>query len=398
MPARTARVSRPAFEPTLSREAVRVRVMESSDCLRVCWAWLIWVAARRSRLSRRDRVAPTLLDASRRRVWSWSSRWASRASSCLSFVWAALRAGRRFGRSAMSPPVLRLEPSTTSVVPQASPRGKLLATSNARGTRSRAGARTQWRSGRGRRHREAIRTLLGSLVDRSDHEGGEESAEEAARVAPVVHPGSRDQSENEEDERPRAVLAQHGRAEEAAAASSVPDHGGEETKDGPRGAHRIRRSHQIGDEEAHHSAHCEDDHGARLSVHLLDVGHELAHPEQVEQDMEQAAVEVDGGEHGPPVSLLPRDCARHAERGEGAPARGEDVEDARSPDGGARVEGEGGDVGDHGHHSDQSREVEPADQAPDTRPESPQPRIAPSAVEAHGGIGAVELAAGVAEA
>src|SRR5467141_2164307 len=78
---------------------------------------------------------------------------------------------------------------------------------------------------------------------------------------------------------------------------------------------------QVREREPEHARRGVDDDEARAAEELLDRGRELTHPEHVEDDVEQAAVEVDAGEERPPPAGRPRGRARHAEPDEGAIAR-----------------------------------------------------------------------------
>src|SRR5215813_13932383 len=252
--------------------------------------------------------------------------------------------------------------------------------------------------GEGRPGQNAVAALLRPFVGWAEHEGRKEAADESARVPPVVHAGTRDETQHEEDDGPRTVLPEHCGAEEAAAPPAVPHHGGEEAEDGAGCAHRERSAHKAREQEADDPARREDDDGPRTSVDLFDIGNELTHPKQVEEDVQQAAMQVDGREHGPPVSLLPWEGARHAQDIQGLVARGQEVEDAALRKDGARVERERRDVGDDRDDRHEPREIEAPDQAPDALTVAPEPGIPTAAVEAHRRVHAVQLAAGVAGA
>ena len=216
-------------------------------------------------------------------------------------------------------------------------------------------------------------------------------------MAPVVDVEAGKKAQDEDDEGPRAVLLEHGLAEEPPALAAVVDHGPEEPEDGARGAEGVGDADEIRENEAQGAAHREDHDEARMAEDLLDIGGHLANPEQVEDQMEEAAVQVNGGEDCPPAALAPRLRARHAEMLEGEAARGEEVEGATRAEEAAGVEEERCDVGCHGHDGDEPREVQAAHPASEAGGEAPQAGIPPPAVEAGGRVRAVELAAGVAE-
>src|SRR4030095_7752745 len=142
----------------------------------------------------------------------------------------------------------------------------------------------------------------------------------------------------------------------------------------------------------------EDHDEARPAEGLLDRRRELSDPEQVEEDVQQAAVQIDRGEERPPEARGPGDRAGEAEPDERAVAGREHVERVAGPERGAGIQQDRGDVERDAYDGDRPREVEPAHQPTDPGAEAPEAWAARPAVKAFGGVHPVELAAAVAEA
>ena len=155
----------------------------------------------------------------------------------------------------------------------------------------------------------------------------------------------------------------------------------------------------VGEDEARHPARGEDDHEPGGAEELLHRGSELAHPQEVEDDVEQAPVEIDGGEERPPPARPPRRLAGHAERHERAGSGREQVE--RAPGRCTAARGRAGWTRrrptTHTIVTARAKSSRPISRRGE-RAEAPQPGPPRPAVEADRGVHAVELAARVAEA
>ena len=165
-----------------------------------------------------------------------------------------------------------------------------------------------------------------------------------------------------------------------AVAPAVHDQRGEQSEDAARGADRGRAGREVRDQEARRAGEAEDDERARRTVDLDHGGPEVPDPHQVEEDVEQAAVEVDGGEDRPPPALVPRHSARHAELVERAHPGREEREHAAHLEDRLGLEHECGDVEHDAGGADERDQVDPvAEQALELgRPavESRSPRAA----------------------
>src|SRR5213076_3099054 len=97
---------------------------------------------------------------------------------------------------------------------------------------------------------------------------------------------------DEQEQRPLPVLLQDHPPEDAPALPAVGDDRAEEPEDRARCTDREPYAERVGDDEARDARDREDDDEPRGPVDL-DGGAELADPEDVEQNVEQPAVEVD---------------------------------------------------------------------------------------------------------
>ena len=111
-----------------------------------------------------------------------------------------------------------------------------------------------------------------------------------------------------------------------AAAAAVAHQRAEQAEDRRRGPHRHPRPAEEGEERRHRAAEQEpgdagegvEDRHAAGAVELGGERRELAQPEQVEEEVEEVAVQPPGRERGPPAAELEdQDRAARPEAGEG---------------------------------------------------------------------------------
>src|SRR5436309_6468429 len=217
---------------------------------------------------------------------------------------------------------------------------------------------------------ELDRQALALLIVEAPGLGGHPAAGEPPGVRPVVDP-RQGEAHQEHHHRPLPELRGHRRGP---APAPVDDERGEQAEDASRRPDRGRAASQVREQETHRPGDAEHHERARRAVDFGDGGAEVPDPHQVEEDVQQSAVEIDRGEERPPPALPPRQPAGHSELVEGARPGRENREEAVEAEDLPGLERQRRDVKDHAARDDEGDEIEaPPEPALDGRSVAEEP-------------------------
>src|SRR5437867_2443148 len=314
---------------------------------------------------------------------------------------AALRRSSRIGILRRTQPSFASSTSTPNVRQNRFVRARSRTTASGSVTASRAERgpdrepEPDQRQDDGDHGEQLVQPSLVAMLGEREREAGEKPAEEPAPVGPVVHT-LHEEAEGKEHEGPLSVLAQHHPAEDTASLPTKGHDGPEQAEDGAGRANREGNADHVRDDEPGDARDREDDDEARGPVQLLDGGTELADPEDVEDDVKDAAVQVDRGEEGPPAALGPREAAGHSERVQ-SPAGGREQIEAPGSEHRERIEDEAPDIQGDADRSHRVREAPVAEELGERPAEAPHSRVSSPAHQTRRRVGVGESSAGRTE-
>lgn len=219
---------------------------------------------------------------------------------------------------------------------------------------------------------------------------GEPAADEAAEVRPVVD-AAHEEAHDKEQNGPLPYLPGHKGGDVGFLVATVHDERGKKSENRAGRAHCGIAGNEVGEDKTDRPCDRVDDKIARGAKEMPHIRAELPNPHHIEQDVEEATVQVSRGQYAPPRRV----AICHAEHDQGALAR---AEHAEKPTGhrqrGFEIEQQADGVQGNASGGDQGEDVDATAEQPVQRgAESPKIGLIRAAMRAAFLVGVDEIAA-----